>query len=169
MNLKCGLLTILLCTSLGAQADELVRSKTNNLEAANLKSLVVYKNPTCGCCDKWIEHVEANEFSADVRQHADLNDIKRKYGIAPQNQSCHTAVHDSGYVFEGHIPAEVISRFLDHPVEEAIGLAVPGMPLGSPGMEYGDRINPYVVRVLMKDGSIKRYATVSEQGIEFNL
>jgi hypothetical protein len=118
-------------------------------------SLDVYKSPTCGCCGKWVAHVEASGFEAAVHHPTDLNKLKADKGISPRYQSCHTAVSQDGYVFEGHIPADVIQRFLANPPSNAIGLAVPGMPVGSPGMEMGNRHDEYDVLLLSKDGSNK--------------
>ena len=88
--------------------------------------------------------------------------IKEKYNIEPQYRSCHTAVSSDGFIFEGHIPSKFIKQFLseDHP--KAIGLSVPGMPLGSPGMEVEDRFMPYDVLILFKDGTSKVYAEVRQ-------
>jgi hypothetical protein len=91
---------------------------------------------------------------------ADLNPIKTQYQIAPRYQSCHTAVSSKGYVFEGHVPARHIKAFLANPPADAIGLAVPGMPLGSPGMKLRDRFDPYEVLLLKKDGSSEVFARV---------
>lgn len=129
----------------------------------------VYRSATCGCCGKWIDHIEENNFSVGVRYTENMSAIKSEFGVAPKHQSCHTAVHDSGYVFEGHIPAEIMARFIDKPIKESIGLAVPGMPTGSPGMEYGNRVDAYTVRLLMKDGRVVDYASVSAEGIEYHI
>ena len=122
--------------------------------------LLVHKTPTCGCCKMWMKHVEENGFTAYGQDHQDLMKIKEKYNIEPQYRSCHTAVSSDGFIFEGHIPSKYIKQFLleDHP--EAIGLSVPGMPLGSPGMEVEDRFMPYDVLILFKDGTNKVYAEV---------
>tara|TARA_Y100000996_G_scaffold32635_1_gene23041 strand:- start:1321 stop:1791 length:471 start_codon:yes stop_codon:yes gene_type:complete len=122
--------------------------------------LLVHKTPTCGCCKMWMKHVEKNGFTAYGQDHQDLMKIKEKYNIEPQYRSCHTAVSSDGFIFEGHIPSKYIKQFLseDHP--EAIGLSVPGMPLGSPGMEVEDRFMPYDVLILFKDGTSKIYAEV---------
>ena len=117
------------------------------------QSMDVYKSPTCGCCAKWVAHIEAADFSVAVHHPSDLNKLKDDKGILPRYQSCHTAVSQAGYVFEGHIPADVIKRFLSNPPTNALGLAVPGMPVGSPGMEMGDRYDEYDVLLLAKDGS----------------
>ncbi len=128
----------------------------------NKFSLLVHKTPTCGCCKKWINHLEANNFSTMIKDHQNLQKVKEQHSIKPKYQSCHTAVSQDGYVFEGHIPSKFIKQFLANPEEDAIGLTVPGMPLGSPGMEVQGRFMPYDVLVLYKDGSSKVYAEVRE-------
>ena len=101
-------------------------------------------------------------LSGDVttQDHQSLEKIKSMYKITPEYRSCHTTVSSNGFVFEGHIPSKYIEKFLseDHP--NAIGLTVPGMPLGSPGMDFGDRFMPYDVLILFKDGTSKVYAEV---------
>lgn len=123
-------------------------------------TLDVYKSPTCGCCGKWVTHVEASGFDTTLHHPADLNKLKADRGISPRYQSCHTAVSQDGYVFEGHIPADVIQRFLENPPSDAIGLAVPGMPVGSPGMEMGNRHDDYDVLLLTKEGSDTVYERI---------
>jgi len=112
---------------------------------AETPTIKVYKSPTCGCCALWVDHMRAAGFELDVldMDDADLIRVKLDAGVPLRMQTCHTALVDD-YVFEGHIPAEVIARFLaEKPA--ARGLAVPGMPIGSPGMEFGDRVDPYDV------------------------
>jgi len=121
----------------------------------------LYKSPTCGCCGKWAEHAEDRGFSLTTHHPADLNKLKLERGIAAPYQSCHTAVSAEGFVFEGHIPARLIQQFLAAPPADAIGLAVPGMPAGSPGMEMGDRFTPYQVLLLKRDGSAAVFAEVN--------
>jgi len=128
----------------------------------NKFSLLVHKTPTCGCCKKWINHLKANSFSTMIKDHQNLQKVKEQHSIKPKYQSCHTAVSQDGYVFEGHIPSKFIKQFLANPEADAIGLTVPGMPLGSPGMEVQGRFMPYDVLVLYKDGSSKVYAEVRE-------
>ncbi|MGL6108914.1 MAG: DUF411 domain-containing protein, partial [Rubrivivax sp.] len=112
----------------------------------------VWKSPTCGCCGDWIRHLEANGFRTRV---FDEGSVKKRaaMGVDLRYGSCHTAVV-GGYAIEGHVPAREIKRLLrERPV--AIGLAVPGMPIGSPGMdgpEYGGRKDAYEVLLLTKDG-----------------
>ncbi|WP_439135395.1 DUF411 domain-containing protein [Pseudomaricurvus sp.] len=121
----------------------------------------VFKNPNCGCCEKWVTYLEGEGFSPTVTDSDSMSDVKQKHGIAPQYQSCHTGVVD-GYVFEGHVPAPIMKRFLEEKPADAIGLSVPGMPVGSPGMEVGHRHDDYDVLLLKKDGSSEVYEHVSE-------
>jgi len=121
--------------------------------------LDVYKSETCSCCEKWISHLESEGFHATAHHPTDLNAEKIKRGIAPRFHSCHTAVSADGYVFEGHIPALVIQRFLTEKPQGAIGLAAPGMPMGSPGM--GNHLDPYDVLLLKADGSSSVYTRIN--------
>ena len=123
-------------------------------------TLVVHKTPTCGCCKKWMKHLEENDFNLSSQDHQNLNDIKDMHNIKPEYRSCHTAVSSDGFIFEGHIPSKYITQFLSENHDDAIGLSVPGMPLGSPGMEFDNRFMPYDVLILYKDGSSKVYAEV---------
>jgi len=93
----------------------------------------VYKSATCGCCSKWVDHLRAAGFAVEATNVPDVNLYKQEHGVPPQLASCHTALVD-GYVIEGHVPADDVIKLLrERP--EIIGLAVPGMPMGSPGME----------------------------------
>ncbi len=127
-------------------------------------TLQVYKSPNCGCCRLWVDHMQQNGYRMVLHNRDDLDTIKIKYGIQPSLQSCHTAITRQGYVFEGHIPAPIIKAFLKNPPTDARGLTVPGMPLGSPGMEVGNRFQPYQVLLLKKDGSTSVYARVNRPG-----
>ena len=119
-------------------------------------TISVYKTPTCGCCQGWVSHLEANGFEVLTHDMADLRSVKSMAGIQPQHASCHTAIVD-GYVVEGHVPATDIERLLkERP--DIVGISVPGMPIGSPGMEYGDRRDNYAVISLEKDGSTKIFS-----------
>jgi hypothetical protein len=109
----------------------------------SLPKVTVYKSPTCGCCSAWVEHLRTDGFSVEVVEQADLSPRKAELGVPPAMGSCHTAVVD-GYVIEGHVPASDIRRLLNER-PTARGLAVPGMPAGSPGMEMGSRRDPYTV------------------------
>ncbi|MFM1896470.1 MAG: hypothetical protein RLZZ385_1544 [Pseudomonadota bacterium] len=129
--------------------------------------LDVYKDPTCGCCGLWIEHMAAAGFASTVHHPDDLNRVKQELGIPPQLQSCHTAVTAEGYRFEGHVPARFVQQFLAAPPPNSAGLLVPGMPLGSPGMEVGERFTPYDVLLLNRDGSTSVYASLGSAAEQF--
>ena len=106
-----------------------------------------------------------DQGSGQRRVHARSGFVQQDdLGIAPRFRSCHTAVTEEGYAFEGHVPAKLVQRFLDNPPEAALGLAVPGMPAGSPGMEMGDRVDQYSVFILYKDGRSEHFAEVN--GVE---
>jgi hypothetical protein len=154
----------LLLISIAACSDQTNLSRSPNSSEISTNTIVldVYKSRTCGCCKKWVDHSEGLGFEATVNHPANLNKIKVDQGIQPRYQSCHTAVSSDGYVFEGHIPAQVIQKFLASPPKDAIGLAVPGMPAGSPGMEVGNRFDPYDVLLLKKDGSSEVYQHISK-------
>ena len=130
--------------------------------------LDVYKSPTCGCCKKWINHIDDNGFQSKIHNRQDVSSIKSDKGIEPRYRSCHTAISKDGYVFEGHIPAKFIQQFLKekHP-DTVIGLSVPAMPLGSPGMEMGDKFHPYKVLLLKTDGTYEIYASVQNSEEQF--
>ena len=105
--------------------------------------ITVYKSPTCGCCGKWVDHLRSDGFVVAVVDEQNLAPRKSELGVPERFGSCHTAVVDD-YVIEGHVPATDIRRLLrERPA--ARGLAVPGMPIGSPGMEMGERRDPYTV------------------------
>ena len=120
----------------------------------------VWKTPTCGCCHDWIDHLQANGFQVHARDISEAAKAtqRRKLGMPQALGSCHTALV-GGYVLEGHVPAREIRRMLaERP--KALGLAVPGMPVGSPGMDgpaYGGRKDPYAVLLVQRDGSTATY------------
>ena len=126
---------------------------------AGAESIEVWKSPTCGCCGKWVDHLEANGFNVKAKNTSPgmLDHIKREAGIPDKLASCHTGMI-GGYVVEGHVPAEDIKRLVDER-PDAIGLTVPNMPLGSPGMEQPDgKTEPYDVLLVKKDGSTVVFA-----------
>lgn len=130
-------------------------------------ALTVHKSPTCECCDDWLEHMDARGFVSEPNHPDNLYEVKQELGIAPEHASCHTAVTEDGYVFEGHVPAKLVQRFLTEPPEDSLGLAVPRMPLGSPGMEMGNRFEPYDVLLLKRDGSTEVYAHMGQYSDQF--
>jgi hypothetical protein len=125
--------------------------------SADLPAVIVYKTPTCGCCSKWVDHMRAAGFDVETHDLADLSSTKAQYGVQLEFSSCHTAVV-GGYVVEGHVPAEHVKRLLAERPEVA-GLTVPGMPMGSPGME-GAYSESYDVLTFDKDGNTSVFAHV---------
>jgi len=117
----------------------------------------VWKSPTCGCCKDWVAHMEANGFAAKV--HDDGNtDVRERMRMPVRLGSCHTAVV-GGYAIEGHVPAREVRRLLAEK-PRAVGLSVPGMPIGAPGMDgpaYAGKHAPYDVLLVLDDGSTKVY------------
>lgn len=115
----------------------------------------VYKTATCGCCVKWVDHLEENGFRVRVQDVVDVAPYRKKGGVPAPLGACHTAFVD-GYVVEGHVPADAVKRLLAEKPKIA-GLVVPGMPIGSPGMEMGSRKDPYAILALGKDGATTIY------------
>ena len=120
-------------------------------------SIVVYKTEGCGCCNGWVEHLQAAGFEVDARNVRDLMSVKIDAGVPTELSSCHTGLID-GYVVEGHIPAYVIRKLLDER-PQVTGISVPGMPIGSPGME-GPNPKPYEVVAFDREGGRTLFAEV---------
>lgn len=113
--------------------------------AAQAATYEMFRDPNCGCCKLWADHVRAqNDVVISETETAEMARIKLENGVPQELWGCHTMIVD-GYVIEGHVPAEQIARLLEERPEGVRGLAVPGMPIGSPGMEMGDRKQPYRV------------------------
>lgn len=127
-------------------------------DANALPLVIVHKSPTCGCCGAWVEHMRSAGFEVEVRDSDDLDPIKKSLGVPADKASCHTA-QVGDYFVEGHVPADDVKRLLaEHP--DARGLAVPGMPAGSPGMEVPvGQEQPYAVELIAKDGSSLHFAS----------
>jgi hypothetical protein len=125
-------------------------------DLAQPRNMTVYKSPTCGCCSAWVEHVQKAGFTCTVRDLPDLTEVKASFGIPRALESCHTA-QIGGYLVEGHVPADLIQKMLrEKPT--ARGIAVPGMPIGSPGMEGGTP-ERYQVLLFDKAGTTRVYAS----------
>lgn len=118
--------------------------------------ITVFKSPTCGCCRQWVEHARAAGFRVVAHDTTDLDGVMRRYGVPPRLSSCHTAVV-GGYVIEGHVPADVISRLLRERPHVA-GLAVPGMPASAPGMDLPSQAR-YDVVTFDRAGTTSVYTT----------
>lgn len=120
-------------------------------------SVVVYKTPSCGCCNGWVDHLREAGFDVDARNVSDIMSVKRDAQVPGHLSSCHTALID-GYVVEGHVPADQIARLLtERP--EVLGIAAPGMPVGSPGME-GAGAKPYEVMTFDAEGGTEVFARI---------
>jgi hypothetical protein len=136
------ILAVALLAGLGAAAAVAQRSSPATVDA--LPTVEVFKSPTCGCCSKWVDHLRANDFAVRATDTDQVDAIKSKHGVPMALRSCHTALV-GGYVLEGHVPAADVARLLkERP--QIVGLAVGGMPVGSPGMEVPGRpADPYDV------------------------
>ncbi len=113
------------------------------VKAEPATDITVYRSPTCSCCGKWLAHLKQNNFTVKDMPTDDMQAIKAKYGVSDEMASCHTAIVD-GYVVEGHVPADDIKAMLKTKPRLA-GIAVPQMPVGTPGMEMGGKKDPYNV------------------------
>lgn len=160
MRQRLYFLTLALAISLAAcaggdEANPAPPGSARTIEA-DLPLVTVYKSPTCGCCSKWANHMEAGGFPVETVDVTDLGVVKAEHGVPARLGSCHTAVVD-GYAVEGHVPAVDVKRLLaERP--DAAGLAVPGMAIGSPGMETpGRRPDRYEV-LLVRDGDATVFA-----------
>ena len=116
-----------------------------------LPTVHVWKSPTCGCCTAWVDHMRKAGFTINVSEVDDTGPTRKRLGMPAKLGSCHTALV-GGYVLEGHVPADDVKRLL-RTKPTALGLSVPGMPVGSPGMEMGPRLDPYDVLLVQRDGS----------------
>ncbi|WP_448569109.1 DUF411 domain-containing protein [Thalassotalea ganghwensis] len=160
INTYCKIAIALLCLTKFAFATQY----TDELSTLALK---VYKTPSCGCCNKWISHIQEQGLVVYSKNIDDIDSIKNQYRIPYNHRSCHTAISANGFVFEGHVPAKYIQQFLSEQHPNAIGLTVPAMPVGSPGMEVGERFMPYKVLMLLNDGTSKVYADINSYKEQF--
>ncbi|MGB3790636.1 MAG: DUF411 domain-containing protein [Phormidesmis sp.] len=127
-----------------------------NAQAVLASEITVFRSPTCGCCGKWIEHAEASGFQVKDEVTEDMSAIKQQYGVPENLIACHTTVVGD-YVAEGHVPIEDVQQLLSQKPDIA-GIAVPGMPIGSPGMESGDYTEPYTVFSFTESGETAAFA-----------
>jgi len=154
-------ITISACSSANETTNTGSNIKTTSVE------LDVYKSPTCGCCDKWIDHMTDQGFLVKPHDTNNLEKIKDDNNVPKNYRSCHTAISKQGFIFEGHIPANIIKKFLTEKPKDSVGLVVPGMPVGSPGMAYQNKFTPYDVSLIHKDGSVSQYARVNTEKEQF--
>ena len=155
-NSNRGLLMVLGGLAILAFAGGWLWGGSGGSDAGAGTQVVVYQNPACGCCGKWIAHLERDGFEVEVHKTNEVNRVKEREGITAATAACHTALVE-GYVVEGHVPARDIERLLSER-PDIKGLTVPGMPAGSPGME-GGRSEPYDVLAIAHDGSTSVYAS----------
>ena len=125
------------------------------------ETVSVYKDAACGCCAKWVEHLEQHGFATKTTNVTNIDEVKTKHGVPLQARSCHTGIV-AGYVLEGHVPAADVQRLLKERPAGVVGLAVPGMPIGSPGMEVGSRVQPYSVLAFDKQRKTTVFARHGE-------
>jgi hypothetical protein len=127
-----------------------------NWRAERTADIVVYRTPSCECCLRWADHLRSNGFSVYVRTQEHVDSVRARYGVPGRLSSCHTA-RVGPYTVEGHVPAQDIRRLLaERP--SIVGLSVPGMPIGSPGMEQGNRRDAYAVLAFDEDGTTEVFA-----------
>jgi hypothetical protein len=138
-------------------AEEVVQQQT--AFAPESITITVYHSPSCGCCSGWIEHMQAQGFQMDDRLMDDLEDIKQEHNVPSDLASCHTSIVN-GYVIEGHVPAEDVKRLLEEQPNVA-GIAVPGMPVGTPGMEAGDQRESFTVVSFDQQGNRETFSEYS--------
>ena len=119
-------------------------------QAAELIPIEVHRDANCGCCKKWISHLEANGFKVEDHVESDMSSFKQQHGVPPRLASCHTAIINGKFV-EGHVPAEQVLALSKR--DDLLGVAAPGMPMGSPGMEMDGMSDAYQVIGLKKDGA----------------
>ena len=150
-------LTAAACRGDGTGDARVARANTAG-DAAPADTMVVYKSPTCGCCNNWVDHVKENGFAVVTHDisDAELTETKRQLGVPAGRISCHTATV-RGYTIEGHVPADLIHRLISEGPVGVRGLAVPGMPIGSPGME-GVITQNYDVLAFDEAGNVEVYA-----------
>ncbi|MFZ5635583.1 MAG: DUF411 domain-containing protein [Pseudomonadota bacterium] len=139
-------------TATARSSDRHSQASTAVAVATTMPRILVHKSPSCGCCGSWVEHLRKSGFVIAVRDIDDLGPVKTRLGVPYGKGSCHTAEVD-GYFIEGHVPAEDIKQLLaERPA--AKGLTLPGMPVGSPGMEASDgRVDPYTVELVRENGT----------------
>jgi len=153
--------TAKLLTSLLGVAPSVVMASTLNL--------AIFKSPNCGCCVKWIQQFPESFNSQSFHQYS-MSSVKNELGVPHDARSCHTAATKDGIFFEGHVPTKLMKEYVNGKKSDSgIGLAVPGMPIGSPGMEVGERFEPYVVYEILSNGEKEVYETVKSKSQQQSL
>lgn len=150
-----AVIATLVCAWAATSADREAQAASASVGPAAV-TVTVFKDPNCGCCKEWITHLKKHAFNVVAKDTSDMSGVKTTGRVPRQLQSCHTAFVN-GYVVEGHVPAADIQRMLDEKPKVA-GIAVPGMPAGSPGMEVPGRVDRYDVIAFGRDGSTSVFA-----------
>ncbi|BAW80147.1 metal-binding protein [Candidatus Nitrosoglobus terrae] len=153
LQFSLGFLLALFAAS--SQARESVWDKVQ-ISYFGPSNITVYHDPSCGCCKQWIKHLEKHHFTIEDIPTNNVQSIKQQYGIPPKLASCHTAIIN-GYAIEGHVPADDIKQLLIKQ-PKVVGLTVPAMPKGTPGMEMGGKKDPFHVLQFDKEGNIKTFS-----------
>ena len=137
-----------------------VNSKGSNAQTPdNAKHIELYQSPLCGCCGEWAKYMQSKGYTLSVHKDDGYYDYKgERFGIKDIYESCHTGLA-GGYALEGHLPEDAVAWLLATKPKGVIGIAVPGMPMGSPGMELGGEDEQYPVVIMLKDGGYKIYGT----------
>ena len=169
LSIKAIKIVLITLASVGLFACDNVALSTTKQPTTSTENLLltVYKSPQCGCCEGWIDHVHELGFATKVIHPDDLYGIKKRLNIAQNMQSCHTAVTPDGLIIEGHVPVKYINQFIANTPSNALGLSVPGMVVGSPGMEVDDKFRPYKIIQLNRDGTTKIYAEINSYQQQF--
>jgi len=150
------LIALCLLVSLPVGGNNALASNLSTGSVANPYELTVFRSPTCGCCGDWLDYMKTEGFQIQDNVTEDMDTVKRTYGVSEGLDSCHTALID-GYVIEGHVPANDVRQLLsDRP--NVAGITAPGMPMGSPGMEMGDRIDDYTVYAFTAQNKVIPFA-----------
>jgi hypothetical protein len=133
------------------------KADPSRADAAKVRPILVYRDPQCGCCEAWAEIARKAGYDVTVENRADMTAVKARYGVPDQLASCHTAVI-GGYAVEGHVPMRHVARLLGDKPNDIRGIAVPGMPRGSPGMEMPDgSSDAFEVMAFGANGKISRF------------
>lgn len=140
-----------------AIAGSVLAALPRSAAAHDAQTFTVYKDPSCGCCTKWVEHLRSAGIRPVVQDRSDMDALKDSLGVPTALRSCHTAVAGK-YVIEGHVPAADVRRLLKTAPRGVVGIAVPGMPAGSPGMEMGGRADRYDVVAFAANGATHVFA-----------
>jgi len=140
----------LLGTSLSRSVSVARNVNKERIKLSATPEIVVYRSPSCSCCGGWIDYMKKQGFPTKVILTSDIEAVKQKYGVPDRLASCHTAVID-GYVIEGHVPVDDVNRLLQEK-PNVVGISVPEMPVGTPGMEMGDRKDPFTVLSFDRQG-----------------